>query len=75
MGKGGHGREREDKLLEQVDAMFPRYSREHDALSGLAREFSEAFSLGEELNDIKIGFTVRLDARDLQFTRSYTLLL
>lgn len=49
MGKGGHGREREDKLLEQVDAMFPRYSREHDALSGLAREFSEAFSLGDEL--------------------------
>lgn len=28
--------------------MFPRYSREQDALPGLVREFSEAFSLGEE---------------------------
>lgn len=35
-------------LLEQVDAMSPRYSREHDAFSGLVYEFCEAFFLVKE---------------------------
>jgi len=43
-----NGKGREDKLLEQVYTMFLRYSREHNVLSGLVYEFSEAFSLGEE---------------------------
>lgn len=42
-----NGRGREDQLLEQVDAMFPRYSQEHNALSGFIYDINKAFSLGQ----------------------------
>lgn len=54
-------RGREVGLLEQIDELFPRGTREHDAPSGFERDFGSVISLGKETSTI---------SRPFVFTRS-----